>query len=81
MLSTLVAFALSAQIDPMADTIASIRRKGLTELGAYSLLTDLTVKVGARVSGSEGAATSSPTEGRIVLWSMSSDGDVTFWSM
>ena len=56
MLSFVVALALSHQSGPLEDTIVSIRKKGLTELGAFSMLTDLTTNVGARVSGSPEAA-------------------------
>ena len=42
----------------MENDIAAMRKKGLAELGAYSMLKDLTMNVGARVSGSVGAAKS-----------------------
>ena len=61
MLSLIAAFALAAQAPSMEDTITAIRRKGLTELGAYEMLSELTSKIGARVSGSPEAA-------RAVIW-------------
>ncbi len=60
MLSLLVATALFQQ-NPNADAILAMRKKGLTELGAYSMLDELTSKIGGRVSGSPEAA-------KAVLW-------------
>jgi hypothetical protein len=58
MLSLAVAFAVLQQPDDVQSTIDRIRNKGLTELGAYTLLDDLCGKVGARLSGSPEAAKS-----------------------
>ncbi len=58
MFSFVVALAISAQSQSVEETIKAIQKKGLAELGAYSMLKDLTVNVGARVSGSAGAAKS-----------------------
>lgn len=41
---------------PQKATIDLIRKKGLTELGAYSMLEELTTNIGGRVSGSPEAA-------------------------
>ena len=38
-----------------ADVTTKLRERGLTELGAYALLDDLTTSVGHRISGSPGA--------------------------
>lgn len=43
------------QIDHHAEAINSMRAKGLTELGAYRMLEELTSKIGHRLSGSPGA--------------------------
>lgn len=56
MISLAVALAVLQQPDDVQSTIDRIRGKGLTELGAYSMLDDLCGKVGARLSGSPGAA-------------------------
>ena len=61
MLSFIAAIALAAQNPSLEVTIGSMRKKGLTELGAYSLLSELTSKIGGRVSGSPEAA-------RAVIW-------------
>jgi carboxypeptidase Q len=61
MLSFIAALAFTTQAQPIEDTVASIRKKGLTELGAYSLLDELTSKIGGRVSGSPEAA-------KAVIW-------------
>ena len=61
MFSFVVALAISAQSQSVEETIKAIQKKSLAELGAYSLLKDLTDNVGARMSGSAGAAKS-------VLW-------------
>ena len=64
MLSSLFALSLSlgSLVNPIQDTqIDRIRVKGLTELGAYSLLNELTTKIGGRLSGSPEAA-------RAVAW-------------
>lgn len=58
MLSFIAAIAIAAQPQSVEETIANIRKKGLAELGAYAMLKDLTTNVGARVSGSAGAAKS-----------------------
>ena len=61
MLSFVAALVFSSQSPSIEETVASIRKKGLTELGAYSMLNDLTTKIGARVSGSPEAA-------KAVIW-------------
>jgi carboxypeptidase Q len=58
MLSIVAAIAIAAQPQSIEDTIAAMRKKGLAELGAYSMLKDLTKNVGSRLSGSAGAAKS-----------------------
>ncbi|MBS1724341.1 MAG: M20/M25/M40 family metallo-hydrolase [Armatimonadetes bacterium] len=50
-----IALLLAARSDLKSD-IDRLRVKGLTELGAHRMLTDLTTNVGARLSGSPGAA-------------------------
>lgn len=52
---SLVALAAIIQPNPQADVINQLRVKGLTELGAYRYLEDLTKNVGHRLSGSKGA--------------------------
>lgn len=61
MLSFVAALVFSSQSPSIEETVASIRKKGLTELGAYSMLNELTTKIGARVSGSPEAA-------KAVIW-------------
>ena len=56
MLSFVAALAFSLQSPSIEITITAIRKKGLTELGAYEMLNELTSKIGARVSGSPEAA-------------------------
>jgi carboxypeptidase Q len=61
MLAALAASLLFGhQGDPTA-TADAIRRKGLTELGAHRMLTELTTKIGGRLSGSPEAA-------KAVIW-------------
>jgi carboxypeptidase Q len=50
----IVALMRPPQVDH-AETINLLRKKGLTELGAYRMLDELTSKVGHRLSGSTGA--------------------------
>ncbi|MBI1331694.1 MAG: M20/M25/M40 family metallo-hydrolase [Armatimonadetes bacterium] len=61
MLSILAVAAILAPQDANKTVIDSLRNKGLSELGAYSMLDELTSKIGARVSGSPEAA-------RAVIW-------------
>ncbi len=56
MLAVLAGIAFVAQTPSMEQTIINLRKKGLTELGAYSMLNELTTRIGARVSGSREAA-------------------------
>jgi hypothetical protein len=56
MLSFVAALAFATRSQSVEETIIAIRKKGLTELGAYTMLNELTTKVGARVSGSPEAA-------------------------
>ena len=58
MLSFVAALILSNQAESISDTISALRKKGLAELGAYTMLKDLTENIGSRVSGSAGAAKS-----------------------
>ena len=58
MFSFVIALAISAQPQSVEETIKAIQKKGLAELGAYTMLKDLTTNVGSRLSGSAGAAKS-----------------------
>ena len=50
------ALCQSASPSPYADAASRITKKGLTELGSYALLTELTGRIGNRLSGSAEAA-------------------------
>ena len=56
MFAVIAGLALLQQTTPTDQTVINIRNKGLTELGAHAMLTDLTTNVGGRVSGSPEAA-------------------------
>ncbi|MBS1713065.1 MAG: M20/M25/M40 family metallo-hydrolase [Armatimonadetes bacterium] len=59
-LVALVSLSVSAGSD-QGPTLEKLRSQGLTDLGAFSLLSELTAQVGPRLSGSPGAA-------KAVLW-------------
>lgn len=54
MLTLIAALSLTIQAAPDDDPITAMRKKGLVELGAYSMLHDLTTTVGHRLTGSPG---------------------------
>lgn len=56
MLTLLVALSTFSSQQSLESSIKAIQDKGLTELGAFTMLEELTSKIGARVSGSPEAA-------------------------